>query len=220
MANPDSQSEQCQDRVYDGGVTAAAPYHHGDLREALAAEALEQVRAKGSDGVSLRGVAQAVGVSASAAYHHFPDKTALMAEVAERGRLELDRRTLAAAAGVTGRGSRAATERLRACGLAYIGFAQDEPHLFRHTFGPDCVSKAGAAPQPELHSEAYATLGRCLDDLERLGALGVPRQGLDLLAWTSVHGFSSLLIDGFLPPEAVPLLMSTLLDALTRQGAR
>lgn len=196
-------------------MTTAAPYHHGDLSEALAVEAFEQVRAKGGDAVSLRAVAHAVGVSASAAYHHFPDKTALMQEVGHRGSLELDRRTLLAADAVRGRGRRAATERLRACGEAYIGFAQDEPHLFRHTFGPDC---AGSAPTDELvkDSASYRTLGRCLDDLERLGLLTAPRAGLDLMIWSAVHGFSSLLIEGIVPAEATRPLMATLASVLVR----
>lgn len=202
-----------------GFVTTATPYHHGDLSEALAVEAFEQVRARGGDAVSLRAVAQAVGVSASAAYHHFPDKTALMQEVGHRGSLELDRRTLLAADGVRGRGRRAATERLRACGAAYIGFAQDEPHLFRHTFGPDC---AGAAAAGELvkDSASYLTLGRCLDDLDRLGLLAVPRAGLDLMMWSAVHGFASLLIEGIVPAEATGPLMATLMSVLARPTTR
>ncbi len=202
-----------------GFVTTTVPYHHGDLHEALSAEAFEQVRAKGGDTVSLRAVAQAVGVSASAAYHHFPDKTALMAEVGHRGSLELDRRTLLAADSVRGRGRRAATQRLRACGAAYIGFAQDEPHLFRHTFGPDC---AGSAPTGDVakDSASYRTLGRCLDDLDHLGLLGAPRAGLDLMIWSAVHGFASLLIEGIVPAEATGPLMATMLSVLVRPSTR
>ncbi len=200
-------------------VTATVPYHHGDLREALSAEAFEQVRTRGGDAVSLRAVAQAVGVSASAAYHHFPDKTALMQEVGHRGSLELDRRTLLAADAVRGRGRRAATERLRACGAAYIGFAQDEPHLFRHTFGPDC---AGSAPTGDKakDSASYRTLGRCLDDLDRLGLLNAPRAGLDLMTWSAVHGFASLLIEGIIPVDATEPLMATLSSVLVRSPTR
>lgn len=194
--------------------TATAPYHHGDLREALAAEAMRQVRAKGGEAVSLRAVALAVGVSASAAYHHFPDKTALMQEVGHRGSIELDRRTIAAAEAVKGRGGKAAVARLDACGAAYIGFAQDEPHLFRHTFGAACATSVDLRHTRE--SFAYLTLGRCLDDVDRLGLLSVPREGLDLLAWTTVHGFASLLIEGFLATEATGPLLSTVLRVLVR----
>lgn len=167
--------------------------------------------------MSLRAVALAVGVSASAAYRHFPDRTALMHEVGHRGSIELDRRTIVAADAVKGRGVKAAVARLNACGAAYIAFAQDEPHLFRHTFGPDCAIPLN--PMHEHVSDAYVTLGRCLDDLDRLGLLGVPREGLDLLAWTTVHGFASLLIEGFLSAEAIGPLLATVLRVLVRPTA-
>ena len=202
-------------------MTSTAPYHHGDLREALAAEAFEQVRTKGSEVVSLRAVAQAVGVSASAAYHHFPDKTALMIEVGCRGSFELDRRTVQAATAVRGRGKRAAVARLRACGAAYIGFARDEPHLFRHTFGADCIEPPAPGEELTKDSAAYQTLGACLDDLDRLGLLRPgSRDGLDLMVWTSVHGFASLLIEGIVPPEAAEPLLSTLGGVLLESGPR
>jgi AcrR family transcriptional regulator len=190
---------------------ATARYHHGDLFEALAAEALDQVRSRGTDAVSLRGVAQAVGVSASAAYHHFPDKTALLVEVAHRGNAELDRRSGAASAAVAGAGLTAAVARMRAIGAAYIQFAGEDPHLFRHVFGFYCdVSMSGEIPQG---SNTYQLLCETLDEMERLGGLR-RREGLDMLAWTSVHGFASLMIDQLLPPEAAGANLDALLGII------
>jgi AcrR family transcriptional regulator len=190
---------------------ATTRYHHGDLFEALAAGAFDQVRSRGTDAVSLRGVAQAVGVSASAAYHHFPDKTALLVEVAHRGNAELDRRSAAASAAVTGAGLAAAVARMRAIGAAYIQFAGEEPHLFRHVFGCYCdVSMSGELPQG---SSTYQLLCETLDEMERLGGLR-RREGLDMLAWTSVHGFASLMIDQLLPPEAADANLDALLGVI------
>lgn len=200
--------------------TAKPPYHHGDLRAALSDEALAQVRLRGCEAVSLRGVAQSVGVSASAAYHHFPDKTALMQEVSQCGSQELDRRLVEAAAAVRGRSRRAALSRLRACGTAYIQFALDEPHLFRHTFGPYCTNHMEAGDGPADDSQAYVLLCQCLDDLDGLGMLRPgAREGLDLLAWTAVHGFASLAIDGILPPEAAEELMTSLVGVVLEPAA-
>ena len=206
--------EHCQDQRYDGLVTAHTPYHHGDLSEALAVEALAQLKVKGSQAVSLRGVAQAVGVSASAAYNHFPDKTSLMQEVGHRGSLEFDQRIILAVGSVPGRGRLAAVGRMRAIGAAYVGFAVDEPHLFRHIFSAECASDVPPGPEQTKDSAAYSTLGRCLDDLARLGVLRPAREGLELLAWTSVHGFASLVIEGIFAPEAAELMLDTLLGAV------
>jgi AcrR family transcriptional regulator len=201
----------------DVGQAATATrsgYHHGDLEQALVSEALSQVRSRGTDGVSLRGVAQAVGVSPSAAYSHFPDKTALMLAVGQLGMAELDARMVAAAQAVPGDDDAAAIARFRSAGEAYVRFAVDEPHLFRHTFGPGCDLDQGKDPSNiENESVSYQVLCRGLDDLDRRGLLRPGgREGLDLVAWTMVHGFASLVLDGFLPVQ----VGQQLIDALAR----
>ncbi len=200
-------------------------YHHGDLEQALTVEALDQVRRRGTEAVSLRQVAQAVGVSPSAAYSHFPDKTALMGAVAGLGLAELDQRMLAATEAVQGDDDTAALARFRAAGESYVRFAVDEPHLFRHVFGPACaldhaVGEAGTSGvQPDQVS--YQVLCRALDDLEARGMLRPgAREVLDLVAWTMVHGFSSLVLDGFLPPEAGELVIDGLARLALSDEAR
>src|SRR5262245_53783578 len=63
----------------------AGQYHHGDLRRALIDQALRTVEAHGVDGLTLRGVGEALGVSRTALYRHFADKQALVAAVAREG---------------------------------------------------------------------------------------------------------------------------------------
>lgn len=183
-------------------TAARAGYHHGDLEQALVAEALGQVRERGTEAVSLRQVAQAVGVSPSAAYAHFPDKTALMQAVGLRGMQELDTRMAAAGQGTAQDDDRAVVQRFLQTGRAYVQFAIEEPHLFRHIFGPYCEKTFESMEEKELHSVSYQVLCRTLDELEarRLLRPGV-RSGLDLVAWTMVHGFASLVLDGFLTAD-------------------
>jgi AcrR family transcriptional regulator len=190
-----------------------AGYHHGDLVEALVGEALSQVRERGTDAVSLRQVAQAVGVSPSAAYAHFPDKTALMTAVGNCGMDELDTRMTAAAQAVAGDDDLAAIARFRGAGETYVRFAVEEPHLFRHMFGPYCEKRFDASADHEEQSVSYQVLCRGLDDLDARGLLRPgSREGLDLVAWTMVHGFASLVLDGFLPVD----VGQQLIDALSR----
>ncbi|MGL5826716.1 MAG: TetR/AcrR family transcriptional regulator [Nocardioides sp.] len=202
--------------------TAKPGYHHGDLEAALVAEALALVRSRGADAVSLRQVAQAVGVSPSAAYAHFPDKDALMTEVAQRGHDILDARMLATAQSIVGDDDRAAIERFWSTGEAYVGFALAEPHLFRHAFGPCCPTAHQIAQADQARtslsptdlaedSGSYRLLCEGLDDLQQRGLLraGI-REGLDVLVWTTVHGFASLVLDGLLPIEWRALLLRSL----------
>jgi len=189
-------------------------YHHGDLERALVEEALSQLRERGAVDVSLRQVAQAVGVSPSAAYAHFPDKTALMVAAGHAGKEVMDARMIAAGDAVDGDDDAAAIERFRAIGRAYVEFAVREPHLFRHMFGPTCVMERRKKPAAvEEESVSYGLLCTALDDLDARGLLRPgARDGLDLAAWTMVHGFAALVLDEFLPVE----VGETLLESIAR----
>src|SRR5215468_9644695 len=63
----------------------AGQYHHGDLRRALIDQALRTIDKEGAEGLTLRGVGDALGVSRTALYRHFSDKQALVAAVASEG---------------------------------------------------------------------------------------------------------------------------------------
>jgi AcrR family transcriptional regulator len=62
-----------------------AAYHHGDLRNALVAAAVQLVERGGEASFSLREAAREVEVSPNAAYRHFDDKSALMTAAAAEG---------------------------------------------------------------------------------------------------------------------------------------
>ncbi len=198
-----------------------AAYHHGDLAPALLAEALAVVRAAGKDALSLRQVALAVGVSPSAAYAHFADKEALLRAVAVEGERSLDEALQSAVAAVPGDDDGAAVARFLAAGEAYIGWAASEPHLFRHTFGPYCRMVAGEATgtdeldQLKDESVSFALLQQGIADLYRRGLL-FPQDttGLELVLWTSVHGFAWLMLEGHLPPAAAGELFAAIARTL------
>ena len=170
-----------------GKVSAAkgAPYHHGALRDALVAAGLA-ILAGGGDpaALSLREAARRAGVSAMAPYRHFPDKEALLAAVAAVGFERLAARLHAADAAATG------VDALVAQGLAYVGFALDEPALFRLMFG-GALAKADAGKSPE-GAAAFAIMA------ERVGGVAPPDgSGMAALhCWAIVHGLASLALDG------------------------
>ncbi|HJU91281.1 MAG TPA: helix-turn-helix domain-containing protein, partial [Gemmatimonadaceae bacterium] len=58
--------------------TPRRTYHHGDLRQALLDAALEILRTKGVEALTLRAVARAAGVSQTAPYRHFADRRSLV----------------------------------------------------------------------------------------------------------------------------------------------
>jgi AcrR family transcriptional regulator len=184
---------------------AAAPrrkrrgrYHHGDLRQALADEALRAIAAGGVEAVTLRGVGEALGVSRTALYRHFSDKESLLATVATEGFRRL-RAALVEAWQTAGRG-RAGFE---AMGVAYVRFATANPAHYRVMFGRFV---AGASAFPELEAEGAAAFQVLVDSLVEQQHDGIVIDGdparLGRFVWSAVHGVAMLAIDGRLGPAS------------------
>ncbi|MCJ2088869.1 TetR/AcrR family transcriptional regulator [Methylobacterium sp. E-005] len=159
-------------------------YHHGDLRAALVATALEQLESGGAAALSLRAVARACGVSAMAPYRHFAGKEELLEAVAASGFEAL------AVALETADASAAGAQALAAQGAAYVTFACRNPALFRLMF-------MGAGCTPD-RSRAYAILER---RAAALAGSGMAAADLTLAAWSLVHGLAALILDRRVPLE-------------------
>ena len=190
-----------------------AGYHHGDLEAALLAQARIFVAEQGADNVSMREVAASLGVSPSAVYHHFSDRVALLSAV---GRIVFD--DIAdfqekAMQAFPGKSLAATSARLRNLGMAYVDFAQANPHLFRLCFGPLCVDPitvAGGNFDHKKANRAWNLLIKGLDELAAAGGIDPKiRPNAEIMVWSAIHGVATLILDGLLPPDAVyPLLDS------------
>ena len=182
----------------------AGQYHHGDLRRALIDQALRTILTAGVEGLTLRGVGEALGVSRTALYRHFSDKQALVAAVAREG-FRTFRRALVDAWEQQGRG-RAGFESM---GEAYLQFAVAHPSHYRVMFGRFMES---CARDPELINEATGAFQALLDALVEGQREGWVRQDdpviLARFVWSVTHGIAMLVIDGQLrdSDEAGPAL--------------
>ena len=145
---------------HKGGPGARRGYHHGNLREALIAAALELISQKGPAGVTFADAARAAGVSPAAPYRHFRDRDALMADVARRG-FEEFADALALAWDVGKPTPRAAFERV---GRAYLDFANKEPAFFSAMFESG-LSLADYPPLREAGDRAFAVLREACEAL-------------------------------------------------------
>lgn len=101
------------------------PYHHGDLRAALLAEAQKTLRVSGVDSLSLRELARAVGVSHGAPRRHFVDKAALLDALVVDGIHRLG----SALAKATHPDDRDFVAMLHDAAVAYVRFATENPAL-------------------------------------------------------------------------------------------
>ena len=189
------------------------PYHHGDLRAALIAEARKLVEQEGPDAVSLRAVAKAARVSQAAPYHHFKDKHALLAAVAAQGFREF-KKTISAHA----ESSKTARDKLNLLGVGYIQFAVAHPLLFRLMQGPTFQSDDSDAELAHARAESVAPLieavTECLPGADEKQIMTVCAG-----AWSIVHGAAVLCNDNRLgslidtsDTGAVGQLITNLLD--------
>lgn len=169
-----------------------APYHHGDLRDALIAAAQDIVETAGLAALSLRAVARRAGVSAAAPYHHFPDKQALLDAVAERG---FDALTVAMTQRMDRVSSSAA--RLDASGIGYVAFAISNPALFGLMFSHVGQNPAAGHSLSLARQRAYAVLQQAADADSPAGTAS-PQECLRL--WALVHGIAKLVLEGCVNP--------------------
>lgn len=205
-------------------MTSRKPkYHHGDLRRALMDAALSCVVERGVAGLSLREAARRAGVSTAAPYHHFESLEALIQALCDEGFAGLEA-AMAAAGDAAGPDPGA---RMAALGCAYVRFALAHPGHFRLMFSVP-------VPAGALNADDTTGFGRMLAAMRALQAAGQAPAGpvgpLALLAWTTVHGLATLLLDGPLKAglleleaegldQALTGLLVAALGALARPGA-
>jgi AcrR family transcriptional regulator len=173
-----------------GKMERKAPYHHGDLREALIAATRQLVMERGAENFTLADACRVAGVTTAAPYRHFRSKQEILAEIASRGFEELRMRAMDVIA-EKGPGTLAA---IVAMGQAYVAFAVNETALFRLMFGQEPSLKQ-AEPVAGTGHECFAHLIEqiglyCQRNRVRGDALQIA-----LRLWTFVHGAASLQID-------------------------
>lgn len=199
---------------------SGAPYHHGNLREALVAAAVDAVREGGPEALALRELARRVGVSHNAAYRHFADREALVDLVAERALEALVATIHRRIEGLADDEPVAlARRRLMAIGAGYVEFALAEGGLFRLLFTAYPEPPEGKKVEA-TGDDPYGMLNTALDDLVAVGYLSAEdRLGADVTCWAAVHGFAVLNVEGplrGLSPTERDAALTTLLLAIDR----
>lgn len=167
-------------------------YHHGSLRSALIEAAEEVIAERGLDRFSLRETARRAGVSPAAPAHHFKDDRGLLTAIAAQAFADLaDALEAADSAAGTDREAR-----IEAQGKAYVAFALDRPARF------DLMWRKPLLDNDDPHLREAGE--RAFDVLDRVTrGEGAPSSGStdpalapSVAAWSLVHGFARLAIDG------------------------
>jgi AcrR family transcriptional regulator len=188
-----------------------SPYHHGALRDALLQAAEKLLERDGLPGLTLRAVAREAGVSHAAPTHHFGDLTGLLSELAAIGYRQFNEAMIAANVAGT------AQETGIAKAKAYIDYAQAHPGMYGLMFRTERLDMS----RPSLHQAAGAAfaglargVGASRHEHIEAEALSLQQAGAIARAWSLVHGFTMLVLDGRMSDVLRRLPKGTTMDQL------
>lgn len=199
-------------------------FRHGNLRTALLEAGVALAREGGPGAVVLREATRRAGVAPNAAYRHFASHGDLLQAVRAAAVAALAR-AIEAEMEKTSRIKKPrdrARAMLRAVGSAYLQFALTETGLFRTAFSLPVLVEEDRDPAKTGESglNPFQLLAGALDRMVDAGVLPRKRRaGAEYLAWSTVHGFALLVIEGPLQgaaPEEIQGLAERLLEMVER----
>jgi AcrR family transcriptional regulator len=167
-----------------------------DFRERLCEVATRLFAEKGSQGVTMRELASALGVSAMTPYRYFRDKDAILAAVRARA---FDRFSDALEKAYAEPGT--TPERAHAKRVAYVRFALEEPAAYRLMFD---LSQDGKEEYPDLRRAAARAQAQMTEHVYALVEEGVLSGDPELIGhvfWAALHGAVTLHLAGKLSPQ-------------------
>jgi AcrR family transcriptional regulator len=177
-----------------GSAKTETPYHHGALREALLQAAERVLERDGLAGLTLRAVAREAGVSHAAPTHHFGDLTGLLSELAAVGFRQFN-----AAMATSCEAATTPLEAALARPKAYVAYAQAHPGMYGIMFRTERLDYS----RPSLHEAAEASFAGLANAVGMMRQEQISGDALTLSqgaaiarAWSMVHGFTTLLLDG------------------------
>lgn len=185
------------------------PYHHGKLREALLARAMEFIEEAGVEGLSLRQLARDLGVSHAAPGKHFRDKQALLDALALDGFRGMNTR-------IVGASQAAGDHRSRFVRIAraYVDFAVSRPvllavmHSTKHH--PDASDELRG-----IGEDGIRVARAVIAEAQNAGELGPgDSEMLALACFASLHGAAVLAAGNLLDGTSIESLTVSVTDLL------
>jgi AcrR family transcriptional regulator len=198
------------DTPQDGEPSGRRGYHHGNLKEALIAAALDLISNKGAAGFTFAEAARQAGVSPAAPYRHYRDRDMLLADVARRGFQLFADRLIAA----WDQGRPRAVDALHRMGRAYLAFARSEPAFYAAMF------ESGLRMQDHVEcrnesDRSFEALRRACEAVivDSAPARRPPSLMMALHIWAASHGVASLFARGDEARRTLPMRPEDLLES-------
>ena len=167
------------------------------FRDRLCDVAERQFALHGSESVTIRQLAAALGVSPMTPYRYFRDKDAILAAVRARAfdrHAEALEHAYAAYAESPGARARAILE-------AYVDFAMHHPEAYKLMFDIHQPTEADYPDLVRAGSRSRATMTLHLRDLMREGRVRGDPERIGHMFWAAIHGPLMLHFSGMLSPD-------------------
>jgi AcrR family transcriptional regulator len=179
-----------------------ALYRNGSVRDQLVRTGKAMLEQMSLADLSLRGIAAAVGVSQVAPKHHFGNKEGLLAAIAASGFRDLTEFRFSRL-----RPQMNAEQRFRTLLTSYVQFAIEKPALFHLMFAPEFKTPQLHAELNEAASHSFHVVARAAAEFLAEGVPGgtaISGEEAARIAWMSMHGVATLLIEHRINPLGAP----------------
>ncbi|MEA1914631.1 MAG: TetR/AcrR family transcriptional regulator [Campylobacterota bacterium] len=176
-------------------------YHHGNLKEEFLNIAFDFIALRDIDTLTLKVLSDATGTSRSAIYRHFSSKDALIETIIEKGFEKFD----AAISPILLDTSIPLIDRFYLATQYYIRFAKENPNLYRLLFGKKyAYIRENIMSLKDENCNGFGALKLSIEQGQKQGILKKENSYQQaIIIWSSLHGLSSLLIDGFMDVEEI-----------------
>ena len=176
-------------------------YHHGNLKEEFLQIALNFIANEDVDKLTLKVLSDATGTSRSAIYKHFKSKDALIEVMIEKGFEQFDNAT-APTLKDTGK---SLVDRFYIATKSYIEWAKNNPNLYRLLFGKRyAYIRENIVSIKDKDCSGFGALRLAIEEGQTTGIVKKDNSYTQsIIIWSSLHGLSSLIIDGFMDVEEI-----------------
>jgi len=176
-------------------------YHHGNLKEEFLEIAFDFIAKEDIDKLTLKILSDATGTSRSAIYKHFRSKDALVEKIIEIGFVQFDEKI----SPILKELDTPLVDRFYLSGKLYIEFARENPNLYKLLFGKK-YSHIGDSLMSIKDDDCsgFGVLKLAIEEGQKSGILKKDDSYKQtIVIWSSLHGLSSLIIDGFMDVEEI-----------------
>ena len=176
-------------------------YHHGNLKEEFIHIAFDFINKNDIDKLTLKILSDETGTSRSAIYRHFKNKDELIETIILEGFNRFDNAT----APILLDTSISLIDRFYLTTKVYIEWAKSNPNLYRLLFGKKyAYIREIIMSIKDKDCDGFGALKLAIEEGQNQGIIKKEDSyKQSIIIWASMHGLSSLLIDGFMDVQEI-----------------